>query len=79
MVDIGAQIRTVDSPDDHIDPSSSHLFLPDVDVFFQSNAAAVLSNISKMMRKVTKQKFVNFVSQWAQQHDPLLKHVQDVC
>jgi hypothetical protein len=52
------------------------LYLPDVDVFFQSNAAAVLPNISKMLRTVTKQKLV---SQWAQQNDPLLKHVQEVC
>jgi hypothetical protein len=42
MADMGAQIRTVDPPDDYIDPSSSPLYLPDVDVFFQSNTAAVL-------------------------------------
>jgi hypothetical protein len=77
MVNIGALIRTVD-PRDLIDPSTSPLYLPDlqVNVFFQSNAAAVLPNISKMMRKETKHKLV---SQWAQQHDPLLKHIHHVC
>ena len=81
MVEMGAQSRIVDPPDAQFDPSSnsaesSNLYLPDVDVFFQPNAAAVFPNISKMMRKVTNQKFV---SQWTQQHDPLLKHVQDIC
>ncbi len=76
MVAMEAQIRTVDPPDDHFDPLSSPLYLPDVDVFFQSSVAAVFPNISKMIRKVTKQKLV---SQWAQQNDPPLKHVQDVC
>ncbi len=35
-----------------------------------------LPNISKMLRQATRQKPV---TQWAQQHNPLLKHIQAVC
>ena len=75
-MDLGATIRAADPADSNTDLSTQPLFLPALDLFFNANAAAALPNISKMLRKVTRQKLV---TQWAQKSNPLLKHVQAVC
>jgi hypothetical protein len=76
MKALGASILAVDPTDSQTDLSLQPLYLPEIDLFFYSNAATVLPNISKMLRKATRQKLV---TQWAQQHNPLLKRVQVVC
>jgi hypothetical protein len=75
MKSLGATILAVDPTDSQTDLSLKPLYLPEINLFFHSNAAAVLPNISKMLRQATRQKHV---TQWAQQHNHLLKHVQAV-
>jgi hypothetical protein len=77
MKALGATILAVDPTGSQTDLSLQPLYLPEIDLFFHSNSAAVLPYISKiMLRQATRQKPV---TQWPPQHNPMLKHVQAVC
>ncbi len=73
MVRMGAKVVTVDPRPSQDRNADSGLNLPDIDMFCDTNAATALSQLSKTMGPVTRQKFL---AHWMQHNHLLLKHVQ---
>jgi hypothetical protein len=73
MVSMGAKIITVDPPQSPNGNADTSLRIPDIDIFFDTNAATALSQLSKTKGHVTRQ---IFLAHWLQTNNILLKHVQ---
>jgi hypothetical protein len=75
IVTMGAKKITEDPRASQDRTAVPGLTLPDIDMFFDANAATALSQLSKSMRQVTRQKFL---AHWMQLNNPLLKLVKKV-